>query len=173
MSSVIPVRVPEEVAQKVRELVEAGVFPSRSSLVREALRRLIVYEGTSAKKADLRRLVASLVSVLISWEESMVTDVVLFGSVARGESSEGSDVDVLVLVEGKRAWRIRQRLYSLIYPVMVALDVDVSLIVIGKRDFAGMVQAEDPFAVSVVREGIQLYGRFLNECGKGTPGKSV
>jgi hypothetical protein len=56
---------------------------------------------------------------------------------------------------------------------MVALDVDVSLIVIGKRDFADMVQAGDPFAVSVVREGIQLYGDFLNECGKGASGKSV
>lgn len=172
MSSVIPVRVPEEVAQKVKELVDAGVYSNRSSLIREALRRLIVSEDKSVQKVDLGKVVATLVSVIISLEERMVKDVVLFGSVARGEASAGSDVDVLVLIEGMEAWRVRQRLYGLIYPVIPALEVDVSLIVIDKRDFISMVQAGDPFALSVMHEGIQLYGGFLDEYGKGAFGKS-
>jgi len=172
MSVVIPVRVPEDLAREVKELVEAGVFSSKSSLVREGLRRLVVSEAENAQKVDLRRLVASLISVMISWEESAVKDVVLFGSVARGEASKRSDVDVLVLVEGAETWRVRQRLYDVIYPVMAALEVDVSLIVIDKRDFAGMVQAGDLFALSVLREGKQLFGDVLNEFGKGASRKS-
>jgi Arc/MetJ-type ribon-helix-helix transcriptional regulator len=172
MSSVIPVRVPEDVAQKVKELVDAGVYSNRSSLIREALRRLIVSEDKSAQKLEVGKLAAKLVSVIVSWEEKTVRDVVLFGSVARREASAGSDVDVLVLVEDMEAWRVRQRLYGLIYPVMAALEVDVSLIVIDRRRFIGMVQAGDPFALSVTSEGIQLYGGFLNEYGKGASGKS-
>jgi predicted nucleotidyltransferase len=159
-------------ARKVAELVEAGVFSSRSSAVREALRRLVVSEGKSVQRVDFGKLVATLVSVMISWSESVVKDVVLFGSVARGEAVEGSDVDVLVLVEDVEAWRVRQRLYGVIYPVIAALGVDVSLIVLGRGDFIGLVQAEDPFALSVLHEGIQLYGDVLSECGKGASGKS-
>jgi Arc/MetJ-type ribon-helix-helix transcriptional regulator len=172
MSPVIPARVSEEVAERVEELVGSGVYSSRSSLIREALRRLIASEDKSAQKTDVRKLAATLVSVMISWEEKKVKDVLLFGSVARGEASEGSDVDVLVLVEGMEAWRVRQRLYGLIYPVITALGVDVSLIVIDKGDFASMVQAEDPFALSVMREGTWLYGGFLSERVKSAPEKS-
>jgi Arc/MetJ-type ribon-helix-helix transcriptional regulator len=172
MSSVIPARVPEEVAQRVKELVDSGVYSSRSSLIREALRRLIASEDKSAQWTDVRKLAATLVSVMISWEEKRVEDILLFGSVARGEASEGSDVDVLVLVEGVEAWRVRQRLYGLIYPVIVALGVDVSLIVVDKRKFASMVQAGDPFALFVMREGTRLYGGFLGERVKSAPGKS-
>jgi Arc/MetJ-type ribon-helix-helix transcriptional regulator len=171
MSSVIPVRVPEELAQKVKELVDAGAYSNRSSLIREALRRLVVSEDKSLQRVAVGKLAATLVSVMISWEEKTVKDVVLFGSVARGEASAGSDVDVLVLVEGMEAWRVRQRLYGLVYPVIPCLGVDVSLIVMDRSSFIGMVQAGDPFALSVVKEGIQLYGGFLDEYGKGAFGK--
>lgn len=172
MSSVVPVRVPEDLARRVKELVDAGVYSNRSSLIREALRRLVVSEDRSVQKVALGKLAATFVSVMISWEERMVKDIVLFGSVARGEASAGSDVDVLVLTEGMEAWRVRQRLYGLIYPVIPSLGVDVSLIVIDRRSFISMVQAGDPFALSVVKEGIQLYGGFLDEYGKGAFGKS-
>jgi hypothetical protein len=56
--------------------------------------------------------------------------------------------------------------------VIPSLGVDVSLIVIERSSFIGMVQAGDPFALSVVNEGIQLYGGFLDEYGKGALGKS-
>ena len=167
MSVVIPVRVSREVAEKVKELVDAGAYVNRSRLVREALRRLIVSEGETAQKGNLGKVVATIASVLIAWNEKAVTDVVLFGSVARGEETVESDVDLLILVENAEGWVVRQRLYDLIYPIIPALGVDVSLIVMDKERFIGMVEEGDPFAVSVVGEGVQLHGGVLDECGKG------
>ncbi|MBE0519694.1 nucleotidyltransferase domain-containing protein [Candidatus Bathyarchaeota archaeon] len=172
MSVVIPVRVPREVAQKIRELVDAGMYPNRSSLVREALRRFMVSEGMSTQKTALRKFAATLVSIMISWEEKAVTDVILFGSAARGEATVESDIDLLVLVENAEGWMVRQRLYDLIYPVIPALGVDVSLIVMDKKVFIHMAEEGDPFALSIVREGAQLQGSFLDEYSEGTFGKS-
>jgi len=171
MSAVVPVRVPREVARKIKELVDAGFYPNRSSLVREALRRFMVSEGASMEKTTLGRFAATLVSLMISWGEKAVTDVILFGSVARGEATVESDIDLLVLVEEAEGWRVRQRLYDLIYPVIPALGVDVSLIVIDKRGFVRMARDGDPFALSILGEGVQLWGSFLDEYGEGAFGK--
>ena len=171
MSAVVPVRVPREVVERIRELIEAGVFSNRSALVREALRRLVASEGVSGQKGALGKAVAEMASVMIVWNEETVTDVVLFGSVARGDASFASDVDLLVLVEGAEGWVVRQRLYDLIYPVIPALGVDVSLIVIDRKHFIRMIGEGDPFALSVVREGVQLHGGLLDEYSKGSFGE--
>lgn len=171
MGAVVPVRISKELAEKIRELVGAGVFPNRSVLVREALRRLVVSEGIVAEKTTLGSIVARIASVMIVWNEKAVTDVILFGSVARGEATVESDVDLLVLVEGAEGWVVRQRLYDVVYPVILALGVDVSLIVVDRKLFIRMVRKGDTFALSVLREGVQLHGGFVDEYGKGTFGK--
>jgi Arc/MetJ-type ribon-helix-helix transcriptional regulator len=171
MSVVVPVRVPREIAEKIRRLVESGVFPNRSSLVREALRRLVVSEGSKLWRGIRGKAIATLASLLIAWNEKSVSDVILFGSVARGEETAGSDVDLLVLVEDAEAWVVRRRLYDLIYPIIPAFGVDVSLIVIEKKRFLEMLDSEDPFAFSVLQEGVQLRGGLLLELGEGSYGK--
>lgn len=171
MGAVVPVRVPRELAEKIRMLIEAGVFLNRSVLVREALRRLVVSEGAVAGRTALGSIAARIASVMIVWNEKAVTDVVLFGSVVRGEAGEESDVDLLVLVENADGWVVRQRLYDVVYPLILALGVDVSLIVFERKLFIRMVEDGDPFALSVLREGVQLHGGFLSEFGEGAFGK--
>ena len=171
MSLVIPVRVPREIAQKIKELVDAGLYPNRSDLIREALRRLIVSDGMTAQKSALGKVVATIASAVMAWNEKAVTDVILFGSVARGEAAVESDIDLLVLVENAEGWVVRQRLYDLIYPIILALGVAVSLIVVDKKRFIHMVWEGDPFALSIIQEGIQLHGGFLDEYSKSAFGK--
>ena len=113
--------------------VDAGLYLNRSSLIREALRRFMVSEGMSTRKTALGKFAATLVSIMISWVWKAVTGVILFGSVARGEATVESDINLLVLVENAEGWMVRQRLYDLIYPVIPALGVDVSLIVVDKK----------------------------------------
>ena len=173
MSVVIPVRVPREVAEKIKQLVDVGLYPNRSTLIREALRRLIVSEGVAAQKSTLGKVAATLASVMIAWNEKTVTDVILFGSVAHGKATGESDVDLLVLVEKAEGWVVRQRLYDLVYPIIPVLGVDVSLIVIEKKRFIPMVRRGDPFALSVMTEGIQLHGGLLGEHSKSAFGKSL
>jgi len=171
MGAVIPVRVPKDVVERIKELVDAGVYPNRSAFVREALRRLVASEGMTGQKGALGKAAAEIASGMIVWNEKTVTDVILFGSVARGDATFASDVDLLVLVENAEGWVIRQRLYDLIYPMIPALGVDVSLIVMGKDGFIHMIGEGDPFALSIIREGVQLHGGLLDEYSKGSFGE--
>ena len=109
---------------------------------------------------------------MIAWSEKTVTDVILFGSTARNEDTAESDIDLLVLVENAEPWIIRQHLYDLVYPIIPVLGVDISLIVINRNRFAHIAKDGDPFALSVISEGIQLQGDFVNEYNKSTLGKS-
>ncbi len=170
MSVVVPVRVSRVIAEKIKELVDTGLYSNRSNLIREALRRFIISESMLTRKVDLEKI-AVIVSAMISWNENSVRDIILFGSVARREATVESDIDLLVLVENAESWVVRQRLYGLIYAVIPTLEVDVSLIVINRKRFIRMVDEGDPFALSVIREGIQLYGGFLIEYSKSTLGK--
>jgi len=172
MSAVVPVRVPKSLAEKINELVNAGLYSSRSDLIREALRRLMVSERALTQRTKIGKAVATLASTMIAWSERNVTDVILFGSTARQEDTVESDIDLLVLVENTEPWLIRQHLYDLIYPIIPALDVDISLIVMNRNRFTHTAKDGDPFALSVISEGIQLHGDFLNEYSKSTHGKS-
>jgi len=172
MSVVVPVRVPRELAQKINELISRGLYPSRSDLIRESLRRFIVTESAFTQKTSIGHVVAVLASSLIAWNDKTITDVILFGSTARGEATPESDIDLLVLTTDPEPWKVRQRLYDLVYPIIPAFEVDVSLIVINKKNFIHMAKKQDPFATATINEGKQLQGDFLNEYGKSTHAKS-
>lgn len=171
MSTVVPFRISKDIAQKIMELVDAGAYPNRSDLIREAVRRLIASEGLVTQKVNVGKTVALLVSRIIGWNEKSVTDVILFGSFARGEATAESDIDLLVLVEGEKPWMVRQRIYDIVYPVIPVFGMDVSLIAMERKSFFDMVRGRNPFALSVVGEGVQLWGVFLDEYRKGAFGK--
>lgn len=172
MSVVVPVRVSRKLTQKINDLIARGLYPNRSELIREALRRLIVSEHASAQKIAVGPIIANLASTIIAWNEKTVTDVILFGSTARGEAIPESDIDLLILTKNAKPWMVRQRLYDLIYPIIPTLGIDISLIAIDKNNFTRMIKHKDPFAVSIINEGIQLQGEFLNEYSKSAHGKS-
>jgi len=172
MSVVVPVRVPKELAQKISELISRGLYSSRSDLIRQALRRFVVSEREFTQNAVIGHVAAVLASTIIAWNEKTAADVILFGSTARGEATSESDVDLLILTENAEPWKVRQRLYDLVYPIIPALGIDISLIVMNKKDFIGMAEDGDPFATSIINEGRQLQGDFLNEYSKGAHGES-
>jgi Arc/MetJ-type ribon-helix-helix transcriptional regulator len=172
MSVVVPVRVPKELAQQINELVNQGLYSSRSNLIRESLRRFLVSERAITQKPSIRHEVALLASSLIAWNEKTVTDIILFGSTARDEATPQSDIDLLILTTDPQPWKIREQLYDLIYPIIPTIEIDISLIVINKETFIQMEKNKDPFATTTINEGKQLQGNFLNEHSKSTHTKS-
>jgi hypothetical protein len=81
--------------------------------------------------------------------------LVLFGSRARGEGDEESDLDVLVLLRG--ATREDQlRIYDLAYDRYAEAGVDISPLVRTPEDFARLRAQERRIALEVEREGVPL-----------------
>jgi predicted nucleotidyltransferase len=61
----------------------------------------------------------------------------LFGSVARGDDREDSDVDILLVLD-ERGPAMTKLVYTIAEEVSVEMDVDLSLKVFDEREYASM-----------------------------------
>ncbi len=81
--------------------------------------------------------------------------VVLFGSVARGEERENSDIDVLIIVRGD-SWKIQQDVSGIVLKYLLKYGVYISAKVVTKEEFEIMGDIHSPFYHEVLREGIRI-----------------
>lgn len=82
-------------------------------------------------------------------------DVLLFGSRARGDADEHSDIDLLVLVADAPA-SIRGKVYDLSADILLEFDVDLSPLVMSEAQFADMKARERLLIQEIERDGIAL-----------------
>ncbi len=80
-----------------------------------------------------------------------LVEVILFGSYARGEAREGSDVDVLVITRRKPTPEEDWELGELMTDLVLRYGVVVSLVVYPKRE-----EPKDPFFLTAMEEGIKV-----------------
>ena len=76
----------------------------------------------------------------------------MFGSVARGEADEWSDLDLIVIADTDRAFFERFRDFDGFCEVWPRLD----LLVYTSAEFERMVNEENPFLLRVLEEGVDV-----------------
>jgi predicted nucleotidyltransferase len=83
--------------------------------------------------------------------EDKIDSIILFGSVARGEAKEDSDIDILVVWKGDEAegWRAMS---GLAFDVLLDVEEYISIKVLGLED----LKAENPFIKNVMQEGVKI-----------------
>lgn len=103
---------------------------------------------------QLKREIDSIVEQLVA--NYRPEKVILFGSAARGEATEGSDVDLLVVKAGVDQLRQHERYYqvSKMMPHRVAMDV----LVYTPQEIKKRLYLEDPFIKQIWEEGRVVYG---------------
>lgn len=138
-------------------MVKSGRFANRSEVIREAT-KLLLSAGDTPPQASKARSTAHLVSLMIAWTTPDVKAIVLYGSLARAEFTPQSDIDILTIIGRGVPWRVRRTLYDIIYPVIVGMGVDVSLLVVERAGWLNMIQEGDPLARSIRKEGVLLWG---------------
>jgi len=77
----------------------------------------------------------------------------LFGSVARGEQTPSSDIDLLVIVREDDI-HLRHALIGLAYDIFLKTGEDISVKVLGKNDFERARHFS--FLRQVMKEGVQV-----------------
>lgn len=103
--------------------------------------------------SDVERIVDDLVEALSEWIR--VERVILFGSRARGDASEVSDVDLLVISSDFGRDILAD--YALLYRSLPALDVDVDMIPYTPIKLASA--EPDTFLATVLEDGVTVYPR--------------
>ena len=76
----------------------------------------------------------------------------MFGSGARGEADEWSDLDLIVIADTDRTFFERFRDFDGLYEVWPRLD----LLVYTSAEFERMVDEENPFLLRVLEEGVDV-----------------
>ncbi len=108
--------------------------------------------GAAVDRDVLRRMTAALA------EAAQPRRIILFGSRARGEAAQNSDVDLLVVVDGplgESRLDLVARLRRALAPFRVAKDV----LVYEASEFARWRRTTNHVAARAAREGVVLYER--------------
>jgi predicted nucleotidyltransferase len=81
--------------------------------------------------------------------------LLLYGSQARGDADEGSDIDLLVVTEsGER--RLKNEITDMAFDVMVKHGLDIEPVVVSRDEWARMLAVPTSFAYTVNLEGRDL-----------------
>ncbi len=79
--------------------------------------------------------------------------IILFGSAARGDTDEYSDIDLIVVKETDQ--RFVQRLVDV--TSFLPLDLSIDVFVYTPQELQTMIQAGNPFIEQALKDGIVLY----------------
>jgi len=82
-------------------------------------------------------------------------EVKLFGSKARGEDREDSDLDVLVIISGED-WHLSDKVYDLVTDLLLENGICISPKIISKRQYDELLQEDSPFIRNVIRDAVAV-----------------
>ena len=88
-----------------------------------------------------------------------LSKILVYGSYARGDYNENSDIDVMVLtsLSESEIESIEDRLYDIAFDFMMEYGVHISVIVKNEEHFRYWLGAL-PFYDNIEREGIEIHG---------------
>jgi len=104
-------------------------------------------------QAKYRGAVKEFVSRALKRYGDKIDSIILFGSVARGEAKEDSDIDVLIVVK-KEDFRLRRVLIGIAFDILLETEKDISVKVLSKKEFEG--RGNFSFLRNIVLEGVKL-----------------
>lgn len=86
-----------------------------------------------------------------------VEEIILFGSKARGDSDEESDIDLLLLTREPLHWKERHSIIDSLYDVEMKHDVIISIIINTINDWREGICTILPIHDEIVNEGVTIH----------------
>jgi predicted nucleotidyltransferase len=97
-----------------------------------------------------RKQIAEEFSKSLDYPE--IKEIILFGSVARGEDTEDSDIDLLIISDKKR--ETKDKLMKKVSDALFKFEVYISAKVISKEEYENLESTH--FISSIKKEGVVL-----------------
>lgn len=108
---------------------------------------------------NIRTYLGEYVTELKKIYKHHLDKVILYGSYARGDYSDDSDIDIMILlrISDMDIKNYRHQLSELTYDFNTNYDIDIKPIAKSEETFTNWVK-EYPFYANVERDGVELYG---------------
>ena len=100
-----------------------------------------------------RKAVDEFVERVLDKYSDRIDSIILFGSVARGEAKEESDIDILVVTKVED-FRLRRTLIGIAFDILLQTGENISVKAISKDDFERYKNFS--FLSSVISEGVKV-----------------
>lgn len=109
-------------------------------------------------KKKLKFITDNVVQSVLSVSKN-IDKIILYGSQARGDSSEGSDIDILVIVDepNEVLYELKKKIWQYTNDISLQQDEVISLILKSLKDYNKM--RNTLFYQNIAKDGIELYGR--------------
>ncbi len=155
MDKIIPLRIDESMATGLDALVARGLFRNRNEALRQGTRDMIerFQNNLHEKRVVASRIVANF---LVSKYACLVTQVILFGSVARHEDTEWSDVDLMVLLRKRVDYTMEREIIFDIYSLIDGAGMVVSPHFQAEGAFHERARVPNSIEAAIVEEGLVL-----------------
>jgi predicted nucleotidyltransferase len=89
-------------------------------------------------------------------KEFPIEEMKIFGSVARGEATEESDLDLLIITSQPVSHRDKHVMTDIIFEVNLFLGSNISLLVVDKKKWEKGLWSMLPLYQEVARDGVPL-----------------
>ena len=94
---------------------------------------------------------------LVKELEERIEAVVLYGSVAKGEAHDASDIDIMVIA--KDVEHLREAISRIRYDIDLEHGTLTTLVYLTPGEIEDRVRKGSAFITKVLKEGVALYGR--------------
>ena len=88
--------------------------------------------------------------------EFTISELVLYGSAARGEADEESDLDLLIITEEALPRPMRHKITDIVFEVNLTHGTNFSTLVIGRKSWEEGAFSVLPIREEILKEGIRL-----------------
>lgn len=98
---------------------------------------------------------AAIQAAAVALRENLpISQIILFGSKARGDDHEDSDIDLLLLMSRPISWEEQKQVVHLLYPLQLEYEVLFGTIQISEDDWYHGVYQVMPLRTEVERDGV-------------------
>ncbi len=100
-----------------------------------------------------QKILLDLKKHLIQYYGDSVKDVVLFGSQARGDSTENSDYDILIVLDSDYSSKDENKIYDLCYDIDLKYNILLDVHLISQKEISSQ-RGKQPIFINALKSGL-------------------
>ena len=84
--------------------------------------------------------------------------ITLYGSAARQEADQESDIDLLIVTELPLPRQVRHQITDIVFEINLRFDTNISTLVVDRKSWESGLFSVLPLHDEIIREGVAVYG---------------